>query len=87
MRARARHITRLNYIDPLLGDTSLMSQVVLLQTAHSWANARVLVGARMHRERGRGLAFEQLNYPDEVSERKVKVSQLVNHVQYDVVVT
>ena len=28
------------------------SQVVLLQTAHSWANAGVLLGARMHRERG-----------------------------------
>ena len=27
-------------------------QVVLLQTAHSWANAGVLLGARMHRERG-----------------------------------
>ena len=31
---------------------SLKSQVVLLQTAHSWANAGVLLGARMHRERG-----------------------------------
>ena len=30
----------------------LKSQVVLLQTAHSWANAGVLLGARMHRERG-----------------------------------
>ena len=30
----------------------LKSQVVLLQTAHSWANAVVLLGARMHRERG-----------------------------------
>ena len=29
----------------------LKSQVVLLQTAHSWANAGVLLGARMHRER------------------------------------
>ena len=28
------------------------SQVVLLQTAHYWANAGVLLGARMHRERG-----------------------------------
>ena len=28
------------------------AQVVLLQTAHSWANAGVLLGARMHRERG-----------------------------------
>ena len=31
---------------------ALKSQVVLLQTAHSWANAGVLSGARMHRERG-----------------------------------
>ena len=31
--------------------SSLKSQVVLLQTAHSWANAGVLLGARMHRER------------------------------------
>ena len=31
---------------------SLKSQVVLLQTAHSWANAGVVLGARMHRERG-----------------------------------
>ena len=30
-----------------------VSQVVLLHTAHSWANAGVLLGARiMHRERG-----------------------------------
>ena len=32
--------------------SSLKSQVVLLQTAHSWANAGVVLGARMHRERG-----------------------------------
>ena len=32
--------------------STLKSQVVLLQTAHSWANAGVLLGARMHRERG-----------------------------------
>ena len=36
---------------------SLKSQVVLLQTAHSWANAGVLLGARMHRER---VAFEAI---------------------------
>ena len=30
----------------------LKSQVFLLQTAHSWANAGVLLGAHMHRERG-----------------------------------
>ena len=36
---------------------SLKSQVVLLQTAHAWANAGVLLGARMHRER---VAFETI---------------------------
>ena len=36
---------------------NLKSQVVLLQTAHSWANAGVLLGARMHRER---VAFETI---------------------------
>ena len=36
---------------------SLKSQAVLLQTAHSWANAGVLLGARMHRER---VAFETI---------------------------
>ena len=30
----------------------LKSQVVLLQTSHSWANAGVLMDASMHRERG-----------------------------------
>ena len=38
-------------------NSSLKSQVVLLQTAHSWANAGVLLGARMHRER---VAFETI---------------------------
>ena len=38
-------------------EASLKSQVVLLQTAHSWANAGVLLGARMHRER---VAFETI---------------------------
>ena len=32
--------------------SSIRSQVVLLQTAHSWANAGVLLGGRMHQERG-----------------------------------
>ena len=32
--------------------TGLKYQVVLLQTAHYWANAGVLLCARMHRERG-----------------------------------
>ena len=43
----------------ILGEelSSLKSQVVLLQTAHSWANAGVLLGARMHRER---VAFETI---------------------------
>ena len=55
-----------------LGIIRLKSQVVLLQTAHSWANAGVLLGARMHRERG---SFRSnLKYQDEVSERKVKVN-------------
>ena len=35
----------------------LKSQVVLLQTARSWANAGVLLGACMHRER---VAFETI---------------------------
>ena len=35
----------------------LKSQVVLLQTAHSWANAGVVFCARMHRER---VAFETI---------------------------
>ena len=35
----------------------LKSHVVLLQTAHYWANAGVLLGARMHRER---VAFEKI---------------------------
>ena len=39
------------------GREPLKSQVVLLQTAHSWANAGVLLGARMHRER---VAFETI---------------------------
>ena len=43
--------------------SSLKSQVVLLQTAHSWANAGVLLGARMHREReGRRLLHKLNSY-------------------------
>ena len=44
---------------------SLKSQVVLLQTAHSWANAGVLLGARMHRishASGAGELSKQLNF-------------------------
>ena len=54
-----------------------VSQVVSLQTAHSWANAGVLLGDACI---GSGVAFEaiklrkRLNYWDEVSERKVKVN-------------
>ena len=38
----------------------LKSQVVLLQTAHSWANAGVLLGARMHREAPLRFTYESL---------------------------
>ena len=44
-------VGRLLIIINATGDP-LKSQVVLLQTAHSWANAGVLLGACMHRERG-----------------------------------
>ncbi len=40
--------------------TCLKSQVGLLQTAHSWANAGVLLGARMHRR----VAFETIKLID-----------------------
>ena len=46
--------------------TCLKSQVGLLQTAHSWANAGVLLGAHVRRR----VAFETINYRDEVSERR-----------------
>ena len=49
--------TSLRPLVTTLVDSSLKSQVVLLQTAHSWANAGVLLGARMHRER---VAFETI---------------------------
>ena len=42
------------------------SQVVSLQTAHSWANAGVLLGDACI---GSGVAFEAIYYWDEVSER------------------
>ena len=51
--------------------TGLKSQVVSLQTAHSWAKAGVMLGDACI---GSGVAFEELNYWDEVSERKVKVN-------------
>ena len=43
----------------------IKSQVVLLQTAHSWANAGVVLGARMHRvshASGAGELSKQLNF-------------------------
>ena len=53
------------------GSNSLKSQVGLLQTAHSWANAGVLLGARVRWR----VAFETINYRDEVSEgRKLVVN-------------
>ena len=60
-----------NSISPVLSimkklDISLKSQVGLLQTAHSWANAGVLLGAHVRRR----VAFETINYRDEVSERR-----------------
>ena len=42
------------------------SQVGVLQTAHSWANAGVVLGARLRLR----VAFETINYRDEVSERR-----------------
>ena len=39
------------YLRETSGIFTLKSQVVLLQTAHSWVNAGDLLGARMHRER------------------------------------
>ncbi len=44
----------------------LNSQVGLLQTAHSWVNAGVLLGARVRRK----VAFETIKYRDEVSEKR-----------------
>ena len=48
------------------GLEDVSSRVGLLQTAHSWANAGVLLGARVHLR----VAFESINYRDEVSERR-----------------
>ena len=45
----------------------LLQTVSLLQTAHSWANTGVLLDARVRLK----VAFETINYRDEVSERKV----------------
>ena len=47
------------------GVVRCQSQVVLIQTAHSWANAGVLMGARMHRishASGAGELSKQLNF-------------------------
>ncbi len=46
--------------------SGIKSQVDLLQTDHSWANAGILLGARVRRR----VAFETINYRDEVSERR-----------------
>ena len=49
----------------LLYPSLVKSQVVLLQTAHSWANAGVVLGARMHRishASGAGELSKQLNF-------------------------
>ena len=54
----------------LFSRLALRSQVGLLQTAHSWANAGVLLVARVRRR----VAFETINYRDEVSERQVIVN-------------
>ena len=55
----------------MLPVTCLKSQVVSLQTAHSWANAGVLLGDTCI---GSGVAFEAIKYWDEISERKVNVN-------------
>ena len=47
-----------------------VSQFGLLQTDHSRANAEVLLGVRTHRQ----WLSRQLNYRDEVCERKVIAS-------------
>ena len=47
------------------GSLPVKFQVVLLQTAHSWANAGVVLGARMHRishASGAGELSKQLNF-------------------------
>ena len=61
-----------------------VSQVVLLQTAHSWANAGVLLGARIRRR----IAFEtiKLQYRDEVRERKVIVLSSRTESNYVIVI-
>ena len=46
--------------------SDLKSRVGLLQTAHSWANAGVLLGAHVRRR----VAVETINYRDEVSKRR-----------------
>ncbi len=52
-------------------ETTKGTRVGLLQTAHSWADAGVLLGGRVRRR----IAFETIiNYRDEVRERKVIVN-------------
>ena len=55
--ALSLEMCNLSWTPPPTVEISSSSQVVLLQTAHSWANAGVLLGARMHRER---VAFETI---------------------------
>ena len=50
----------------LIYSKCLKYQVGLLQTAHYWANGGVLLGAHVRLR----VAFETINYWDEVSERR-----------------
>ncbi len=51
-----------------------MSQVSLLQTAHSWANAGVLLGGRMRL----GIAFATIKLSDEVCDKSMIVNELIS---------
>ena len=60
----------------------LKSQVVSLQTAHSWANAGVLLGDACI---GSGVAFEAISTIGMklVREKLKLINLIVNHAQYD----
>ena len=60
----------------------LKSQVVSLQTAHSWANAGVLLGDACI---GSGVAFEAIKTIGMklVREKLKLINFIVNHAQYD----
>ena len=60
----------------------LKSQVVSLQTAHSWANAGVLLGDACI---GSGVAFEAIQTIGMklVREKLKLINLIVNHAQYD----